>query len=233
MAFAGQHVVGGVWQVAVALGYRYTRIRFGGDLDPGSMRGVSAELRYHLRPGAAPIRPYVGALAEVGKWYGSETLGQDDGSNMQMFGGTVGAQFGLATSVRLHVAAFDLARGADGEWRVAAQRTQAPSGLGYLLENRLIVSQQFPGAFRDLHVQRVAAGFLGLLQGLQRLSPAGEDARVVLLTPGPHNETYFEHAFLARYLGITLVETTPPTYEDPVPWTTRVVEEIVPRLSQV
>ncbi|HEX7639025.1 MAG TPA: circularly permuted type 2 ATP-grasp protein, partial [Burkholderiaceae bacterium] len=111
-----------------------------------------------------------------------------------------------AGGVRLHVAAFDLARGADGEWRVAAQRTQAPSGLGYLLENRLIVSQQFPGAFRDLHVQRVAAGFLGLLQGLQRLSPAGEDARVVLLTPGPHNETYFEHAFLARYLGITLVE---------------------------
>ncbi|MGN6525852.1 MAG: circularly permuted type 2 ATP-grasp protein [Burkholderiaceae bacterium] len=111
-----------------------------------------------------------------------------------------------AGGVRLHVAAFDLARGADGAWRVVSQRTQAPSGLGYLLENRLIISQQFPAAFRDLHVQRVAAGFLGLLQGLQRLHPAGEDSRVVLLTPGPHNETYFEHAFLARYLGITLVE---------------------------
>jgi len=111
-----------------------------------------------------------------------------------------------AGGVRLHVAAFDLARGPDGQWRVVSQRTQAPSGLGYLLENRLIISQQFPAAFRDLHVQRVAAGFLGLLQGLQRLSPAGEDARVVLLTPGPHNETYFEHAFLARYLGVTLVE---------------------------
>jgi uncharacterized circularly permuted ATP-grasp superfamily protein/uncharacterized alpha-E superfamily protein len=108
--------------------------------------------------------------------------------------------------VHLHVAAFDLARGADGDWRVVSQRTQAPSGLGYLLENRLIISQQFPAAFRYLHVQRVAAGFLGLLQGLQRLSPAGDNARVVLLTPGPHNETYFEHAFLARYLGITLVE---------------------------
>jgi uncharacterized circularly permuted ATP-grasp superfamily protein/uncharacterized alpha-E superfamily protein len=111
-----------------------------------------------------------------------------------------------AGGVRLHVAAFDLARGADGHWRVVGQRTQAPSGLGYLLENRLIIAQQFPEAFRDLHVQRVAAAFLGLLQGLQRLSPAGENARVVLLTPGPHNETYFEHAFLARYLGITLVE---------------------------
>jgi uncharacterized circularly permuted ATP-grasp superfamily protein/uncharacterized alpha-E superfamily protein len=111
-----------------------------------------------------------------------------------------------AGGVHLHVAAFDLARGPDGQWRVVSQRTQAPSGMGYLLQNRLIISQQFPAAFRDLHVQRVAAGFLGLLQGLQRLSPEGDNARVVLLTPGPHNETYFEHAFLSRYLGITLVE---------------------------
>ena len=111
-----------------------------------------------------------------------------------------------AGGVHLHVAAFDLARGPDGAWRVVSQRTQAPSGLGYLLQNRLIISQQFPAAFRDLHVQRVAAGFLGLLQGLQRLSPEGDNARVVLLTPGPHNETYFEHAFLSRYLGVTLVE---------------------------
>lgn len=98
--------VGGLGPVALAVGYRYTRIRFGGGLDAGSMRGGTAELRYHLRPGAAPIRPYVGALAGVGKWYGSETLGEDDGSTMRMFGGTVGAQFGLATSVRLHVAAI-------------------------------------------------------------------------------------------------------------------------------
>ena len=112
-----------------------------------------------------------------------------------------------AGGVRLHVAAFDLARGQDGEWRVVGQRTQAPSGLGYLLENRLIISQQFPAAFRDLRVQRVAAGFLGLMQGLQRLSAFSEgNPRVVLLTPGPHNETYFEHAFLSRYLGVTLVE---------------------------
>ncbi|MEO5687080.1 MAG: circularly permuted type 2 ATP-grasp protein [Burkholderiaceae bacterium] len=111
-----------------------------------------------------------------------------------------------AGGVHLHVVAFDLARGPQGHWGVVSQRTQAPSGLGYLLQNRLIISQQFPAAFRDLHVQRVAAGFLGLLQGLQRLSPEGDNARVVLLTPGPHNETYFEHAFLSRYLGVTLVE---------------------------
>jgi uncharacterized circularly permuted ATP-grasp superfamily protein/uncharacterized alpha-E superfamily protein len=111
-----------------------------------------------------------------------------------------------AGGVHLHVAAFDLARGHDGHWWVVGQRTQAPSGLGYLLENRLIIAQQFPEAFRELHVQRVGASFQALVQGLAKLSPAGERSRIVLLTPGPHNETYFEHAFLARYLGIALVE---------------------------
>ncbi|MCO5976109.1 circularly permuted type 2 ATP-grasp protein [Ideonella oryzae] len=108
--------------------------------------------------------------------------------------------------VHLHVAAFDLSRGPDGSWRVLQQRTQAPSGLGYLVENRLIVSQQLPEAFRDLHVQRLAASFQTLMEGLMRISPAGETSRAALLTPGPRNETYFEHVFLARYLGITLVE---------------------------
>ncbi|MDN3922277.1 circularly permuted type 2 ATP-grasp protein [Roseateles violae] len=108
--------------------------------------------------------------------------------------------------IHLHIAAFDLARGPDGLWWVVGQRTQAPSGLGYLLENRLIIGQQFPEAFRAMSVQRLAASFQALLQGLQRLSPEGERARVALLTPGPRNETYFEHAFLARYLGLTLVE---------------------------
>jgi uncharacterized circularly permuted ATP-grasp superfamily protein/uncharacterized alpha-E superfamily protein len=111
-----------------------------------------------------------------------------------------------AAGTFLHVVAFDLARGPEGQWWVLGQRTQAPSGLGYLLENRLIISQQFPEAFRDLHVLRLASAFQTLLRGLMRLSPAGEHSRVVLLTPGPHNETYFEHVFLARYLGLTLVE---------------------------
>jgi len=108
--------------------------------------------------------------------------------------------------VHLHVVGFDLARGPDGLWWVVGQRTQAPSGLGYMLENRLIVGQQFPEAFREMSVQRLAASFRALLQGLIRLSPGGSNSRVALLTPGPHNETYFEHTFLARYLGITLVE---------------------------
>ena len=88
----------------LALGYRYTRISYGDGLDPGSLRGATAEVRYHLRPGAAAVRPYIGVLAGVGRWYDSESL-SDESANMRMFGGTVGLQFGLATSVRLHVSA--------------------------------------------------------------------------------------------------------------------------------
>lgn len=106
----------------------------------------------------------------------------------------------------VHIAAFDLARDAEGDWWVVSQRTQAPSGLGYLLENRLLVSRLFPEAFSQMHVQRLAACYRALLDGLRQMSPAGSDARIVLLTPGPYNETYFEHAYLARYLGLTLVE---------------------------
>ncbi|WP_207224734.1 circularly permuted type 2 ATP-grasp protein [Sphaerotilus mobilis] len=114
----------------------------------------------------------------------------------------------------LHLLAIDLARGPDGHWWVVDRRTQAPSGLGYLLENRLIIAQQFPEAFRDMKVQRVAATFRALMDGLLRSSPAGERSRVALLTPGPRNETYFEHVFLARYLGVSLVEGSDLTVRD-------------------
>lgn len=115
---------------------------------------------------------------------------------------------------RLQIVAFDLARDPDGQWRVVGQRAQAPSGLGYLLENRLIIGQQFPEAFRAMRVQRVASAFRGLMEGLMRASPAGERSRVALLTPGPRNETYFEHVFLARYLGVSLVEGSDLTVRD-------------------
>ncbi|HET7865446.1 MAG TPA: circularly permuted type 2 ATP-grasp protein [Burkholderiaceae bacterium] len=110
--------------------------------------------------------------------------------------------------VHLHVAAFDLAHGPDGGWWIVSQRTQAPSGLGYLLENRIVVAQQLAEPFCQLNVQRVAASFKTLLDGLMQLGPAGEHSRMVLLTPGPYSETYFEQVFLARYLGLTLVEGT-------------------------
>jgi uncharacterized circularly permuted ATP-grasp superfamily protein/uncharacterized alpha-E superfamily protein len=108
----------------------------------------------------------------------------------------------------LHQYAVDLARSPNGRWWVIADRTQAPSGAGYALENRLIVSRVFPEMFRDLHVQHVADFFRDQLDGLTALAPVegDEQPHMVLLTPGPYNETYFEHAYLARYLGFPLVE---------------------------
>ncbi len=114
----------------------------------------------------------------------------------------------------LHIVAFDLAHGPDGRWWVVSQRTQAPSGLGYLLENRIAISRQFPKAFAEMGVQRLAASYKALMQGLYTLSPQGRDARIALLTPGPYNETYFEHAYLARYLGLNLVEGSDLTVRD-------------------
>ncbi len=114
----------------------------------------------------------------------------------------------------LHIAAFDMARGPDGNWWVVSQRTQAPSGLGYLLENRLAISRLFPQAFEKLQVQRLAGTYRALMEGMKRASPAGQEAHIALLTPGPYNETYFEHAYLARYLGITLVEGSDLTVRD-------------------
>jgi uncharacterized circularly permuted ATP-grasp superfamily protein/uncharacterized alpha-E superfamily protein len=116
--------------------------------------------------------------------------------------------------MHLHVAAFDIARGPEGRWWVLSQRLQAPSGLGYLLENRLLVAQEFPEAFAELRVQRVGAAFGGFLNALRALSPAGRRAHIVLLTPGPMHETYFEQVFLARYLGISLVEGSDLTVRD-------------------
>lgn len=115
---------------------------------------------------------------------------------------------------RLHIAAFDLARDTAGAWWVLTQRTEAPSGLGYLLENRLIISRLFPEAFRDLKVQRLAATYRALLESLTSRCPTQGEPRIVLLTPGPYNETYFEHAYLARYLGLTLVEGSDLTVRD-------------------
>jgi uncharacterized circularly permuted ATP-grasp superfamily protein/uncharacterized alpha-E superfamily protein len=119
-----------------------------------------------------------------------------------------------AGGAHLHIAAFDMARDPAGDWWVVSQRTQAPSGLGYLLENRLITSRLFPEAFRDLKVQRLAATYRALVDALRAMCPTAGDPRIVLLTPGPYNETYFEHAYLARYLGLTLVEGSDLTVRD-------------------
>ncbi|KFX76770.1 circularly permuted type 2 ATP-grasp protein, partial [Ralstonia solanacearum] len=127
----------------------------------------------------------------------------------------------------LQIVAVDLARAPDGNWTVMAHRTEVPSGLGYALENRLIVSSLFPDPFRELRVARLAPTYSELIATLvaaARTTMRGDEVggatpesphlasqtepqpHIVLLTPGPFSETYFEHAFLARYLGVTLVE---------------------------
>ena len=108
----------------------------------------------------------------------------------------------------LQVYAADLARAPDGQWWVMADRTQTPSGAGYALENREILEQVLPDTFADLHVRR-SAGFFGALRDRLLDSVEGDQPPLaVVLTPGPFNETYFEHAYLARQMGLPLVEGT-------------------------
>ncbi|HUO10126.1 MAG TPA: circularly permuted type 2 ATP-grasp protein [Phycisphaerae bacterium] len=115
----------------------------------------------------------------------------------------------------LHMYAADVARSADGKLWVIADRTQAPSGAGYALENRLVISRALPDVFRDCRVRRLALFFRTMREMLENLAPQNkENPRIVLLTPGPFNETYFEHAYLARYLGYALVEGGDLTVRD-------------------
>ena len=115
----------------------------------------------------------------------------------------------------LHLYGCDLARSPDGQWWVIADRTQGPSGAGYAVQNRLIVTPLYANLFRSLGVQRLAGFFRTLQQQLAALAPLdGETPLIALLTPGPFNETYFEHVFLARYLGFALVEGSDLTVRD-------------------
>src|SRR6266403_2170477 len=107
---------------------------------------------------------------------------------------------------RLHIYAVDISRSADGRWWALADRTQTPSGPGYALENRQIVSRVFPDLLRDLGVRSLGGFFGASRENLLRLKPDGEAPLAVVLTPGSFNETYFAHAYLARQLGLPLVE---------------------------
>ena len=103
--------------------------------------------------------------------------------------------------------AADLVRDSNGQMNVLSDRAQAPSGAGYALENRLVISRVLPSLFRDSHTHRLANFFRTARQSLNNLTPReGEEPNIVLLSPGPANESYFEHAYLANYLGYTLVE---------------------------
>ncbi len=105
----------------------------------------------------------------------------------------------------MHIYAADLGRGPDGRWWVLDDRTQAPSGAGYALENRLVLSRAFPNLYNASNVQRLAPFFSDFRDSLAKAAHRS-DPRICLLTPGPFSETYFEQAHLARYLGFLLVE---------------------------
>ncbi|MDB5397302.1 MAG: uncharacterized protein JWM91_4808 [Rhodospirillales bacterium] len=114
----------------------------------------------------------------------------------------------------LHFSAFDLSRTPDGRWHILSDRTQAPSGAGYALENRSVVGRVLADCIGTGLVQPLAPFFAAFRDSLYAMLPGRQSARVVLLTPGPYNETYFEHVYLARHLGITLVEGNDLTVRD-------------------
>jgi uncharacterized circularly permuted ATP-grasp superfamily protein/uncharacterized alpha-E superfamily protein len=105
----------------------------------------------------------------------------------------------------LHSYAVDLARGPDGSWWVLRDSTGTPEGAGYSLENRIVLSQCLPEAFATRRVRRLAEYHLEAHEHLVALS-GRDDPRIVLLSPGPRNESFFAHAYIARYLGYTLAE---------------------------
>jgi uncharacterized circularly permuted ATP-grasp superfamily protein/uncharacterized alpha-E superfamily protein len=123
------------------------------------------------------------------------------------------ASIGVRDNLHLHFIAFDLARSADGRWWVLSDRTQAPSGAGYALENRVVSSQSLPEVFAERNVRRLASFFRSFTQRF--LSLGNSDTPVaVFLSPGQSTQNYFEHAYLARYLGFNVVEGSDLTVRD-------------------
>jgi uncharacterized circularly permuted ATP-grasp superfamily protein/uncharacterized alpha-E superfamily protein len=119
----------------------------------------------------------------------------------------------------LTIYSANLARDPKGRMWVLDDRTQAPSGSGYALENRTVMTRVLPDILRETQVHRLSGFFKALRKGLADIAPHNkEDPRIVVLTPGPLNETYFEHAYLAAYLGFTLVQGGDLTVRDERLW---------------
>lgn len=107
----------------------------------------------------------------------------------------------------LHVVAFEIGRGPDGKWWVLGDRTEAPSGAGFALENRTATARIFPEFFGGPRIERLAGFFRAFQQALEAGPDAGgAPGRIAILTPGPMNDGYFEHTFIARHLGLLLTE---------------------------
>ncbi|MEP7052692.1 MAG: circularly permuted type 2 ATP-grasp protein [Pseudomonadota bacterium] len=119
---------------------------------------------------------------------------------------------------RLHLYAADLGRAPNGKFTIYSDRTQAPTGAGYALENRLVMGRTLPDLFRDYRVERIAGFFAKMRRTVESLAPKanGGQPRVLLLSAGARDESSFEHAYLARYLGYELVEGRDLTVRDTV-----------------
>ena len=105
----------------------------------------------------------------------------------------------------LNFMAFDIGRGPDGKWWVISDLIEAPSGAGFAIENRVAMTRVFPNFFKSANIHRLAGFFQEVQQGLSDLRGT-QDGQIAVLSPGALNEGYFEHAYLARYLGLLLVE---------------------------
>ncbi|MBI1416406.1 MAG: hypothetical protein GC146_04210 [Limimaricola sp.] len=117
----------------------------------------------------------------------------------------------------LHFLAFEIGRGPDGRWWVLGDRTQAPSGAGFALENRVATTRVFADYYARARVHRLAGFFRAFRDGLAALQgPAAHAAGSAagILTPGPMTDTYYEHAYIARYMGLSLLEGGDLTVED-------------------
>ena len=123
--------------------------------------------------------------------------------------GFVRAAFGLSppNGVRIHVAGIDVIRDEDGEFRVLEDNVRSPSGVSYVLANRAAMSRVLPELFWGQPIQMVTDYPAHLINALRRAAPTGvQDPTVVVLTPGVHNSAFYEHALLARLMGVHLVE---------------------------
>jgi len=115
--------------------------------------------------------------------------------------------------------AVDLARGPDGKMWLLDNRTQSPSGAGYALENRIVMSKVIPELNKKTYRKRLSPYFSQLQQTVDTLgNNVNENPNVVFLTPGPGNETYFEHVYLSSYLGYTLVQGNDLLVRDGFVW---------------
>jgi uncharacterized circularly permuted ATP-grasp superfamily protein len=119
--------------------------------------------------------------------------------------------------VYTHVAGCDLVRHSDGKWKVIEDNVRIPSGISYVLENRAAMARLVPELFASYRVRRVDHYPQLLLGALRSVAPSAEsEATVVVWTPGPANPAYFEHAFLARQMGVELVEASDLVVRDDV-----------------